>query len=210
MRAALVLLLLVAPQVALADDAIPRSACVSIGRAQPQSDPQLSDQNGHWGFAAGMTWRYSRHVAFELDVVDTGQEAEMPAVDHPAPGARQRAHINVDGIGARVRLIYPAGKLEPFVGLGVGFYHSEISDLGTLFHLVLPTDFAKRSDGNAGVQYVVGFDYAVSPTSALGLEYRWLSLEANFGPEFGGATKVGGGMLLITYRMYSAPRAGFI
>jgi opacity protein-like surface antigen len=209
MRLALALLLLATARAAIAEGAIPRSFSMGVGRAQPEPDPQLSDQNGHWGFAAGISWRLSRYLTLELDFSDTGQEAEMPAIEHPAPGARQRAHINVDGIGGRLKLIYPAGKLEPFVALGAGYYRSEISDLGTAAHLFLPTDFAKRSDKDAGVQYVVGFDYAVSPNSALGLEYRWLSLEANFGPEFGGATRVGGGMLLIDYRVYSAPRAGF-
>jgi opacity protein-like surface antigen len=210
MRLPLALALLVGAQAAPADDGIPRSAYIAIGRAQPQSDPQLSSQDGNWGFAAGMTWRHSRRVAFELDVLDTGQEAEMPAFEHPAPGARQRAHINVDGIGVRIKLFYPVGKLEPFAGLGVGYYRSEISDLGAMSHLFLPSEFAKRSDRDVGVQYVAGFDYAVSPRSALGIEYRWLSLEANFGAEFGGTTRVGGGMLLVTYRWYAAPGRSLI
>jgi len=145
-------------------------------------------------------------VAFELDVQDTGQEAEMPAFEPAAPGARQRAHIYVDGIGARIKLFYPAGRLEPFVGLGVGYYRSVISDLGTTSRLFLPSELVKRSDRDVGVQYDAGIDYVVSPRSSLGVEYRWLSLEANFGPEFGGPTRVGGGMLLVTYRWYSVPR----
>jgi opacity protein-like surface antigen len=207
MKWQLALALLLGAHAALADDAIPRSAYIAVGRAQPQTDPQLSGQDGNWGFAAGMTWRYSRRVAFELDVLDTGQEAEMPAFEHPATGARQRAHIYVDGIGARIKFFYPAGRLEPFVGLGFGYYRSEISDLGTTSRLFLPSEFAKRSDREVGIQYVAGLDYVISPRSTLGLEYRWLSLEANFGPEFGGTTRVGGGMLLLTYRWYSAPRA---
>ena len=41
---------------------------------------------------------------------------------------------------------------------------------------------------------------SVGHGKALGLEYRWLALDANFGPEFGGRTKVGGGVVLIGYR----------
>ena len=215
MRTVLALAAALSANAALADDspaAIPPSRYLGIGRAQPEADPQLTEQRGQWGFAAGATWRYSRHVAFELDVVETGQEADMPVVERSSagePGARFRSYINVTGVGGRVKLIYPADRLEPFVGLGIGYYVAEISEYGVPLTLFLPSEFTKRRDNGFGLQFVVGLEYVLSPTSTLGLEYRWLNLEADFGPEFGGPTRVGGGMLLIAHRWYSAPRVGY-
>lgn len=206
MIARFALLAVLAPQALLAQEAAPatgRAPFIGAGVMHPEADRQLSKQDGHPSFVAGMTWRYSRHLAFELDFMDTGQEAEMPTVERSGlgtSGSRQREHINVDGIAGRMKLIYPAGKLEPYVGVGVGYYYAEISNLGTLTHLVLPSDFAKRTDKRAGGQLILGLDYKLAAGSTLGFEYRRLALDANFGPEFGGRTKVGGGMALLVYR----------
>jgi opacity protein-like surface antigen len=206
MKAAFVLSAALLVQSALADET-PRSAARSLyiaaGAMQPQADPRLTDQDGHPAFTAGIEWRYSRHVAFALDLLDTGQQADMPALERSrpgTPGARQREHINIGGIALGIRLIYPYGKLEPYLAGGIGYYGSQISDYGTLSHLVLPSSFAKRSDSDAGSHFALGLEYALSPASGLRLEYRRLRLQADFGAEFGGPVKIGGGIALLAYR----------
>lgn len=193
----------------LAEDSQPsqptgrRSLYVGASRLQPQADARLRDQDGHWGLSAGLDWRYSRFAAVELDLVDTGQAADMPAVERSGPGgagARRREHINIDGIAVGLRLIYPHGRLAPYVGAGIGFYAAELSDYGAPAHLFLPSTVAKRKDDGTGTYLALGIEYVVSPSSALRLEYRWLRLQADFGPEFGGPVKIGGGLPSLAYR----------
>jgi hypothetical protein len=57
-----------------------RGAYFGVSRLRPEADPQLSGQDGKWGFAVGFGRRYSRHVALELELLYTGQEAGMPAL----------------------------------------------------------------------------------------------------------------------------------
>jgi opacity protein-like surface antigen len=180
-----------------------RAMYFGVTSMRPDADRQLTRQDGHGGLIAGHTWRRSRHLAIDLGVLDTGQQANMPRVERSraaSTGSRMDAHINTTGITLGAKLIYPIGKLEPYAGAGVGYYASEISSWGSLVHLFLPSDFAKRSDSDVGTHFMIGLDYAVSPAARLSLEYRQLALDANFGPEFGGNSKVGGGMVIITIR----------
>ena len=181
-----------------------RAMYFGVTSMHPDADRQLTRQDGHGGLIAGHIWRRSRHLAIDLSVLDTGQQANMPRVERSraaSTGSRMDAHINTTGIALGAKLIYPIGELEPYAGAGVGYYASEISSWGSVAHLFLPSDFAKRSDSDVGTHFMIGLDYAVSATSQLSLEYRQLSLDANFGPEFGGRAKVGGGLLVLGYRI---------
>jgi opacity protein-like surface antigen len=176
---------------------------VGVTSMQPERDRQLAHQDGHVGLTAGVNWRRSRHLALELSLLETGQQAQMPRVERSGsapPGSRQDAHINFDGLALGIRLICPIGKLEPYVGAGAGYYVAEISEFGSFSHLVLPSQLAKRQDNDVGTHYMVGVDYALSEATALELEYRRLNLEASFGPEFGGPTRIGGGIVTIAFR----------
>jgi len=180
-----------------------RSVYAGMTVMHPDADPQLANQEGHAALIAGMTWRRSRHIGIDLAFFDTGQQANMPRVERSglAPrGERDDAHINAMGVALGLNLFYPLGKLEPYVGAGLGYYRSEISNVGSIFHVVLPPDFAKRHDDRVGVHYLVGADVALSERTKLCVEYRRLALDANFGPEFGGKTKVGGGMVVVALR----------
>ena len=194
------------PGAALAEDGADfrsRGVYVGVTSLRPDADRQLVRQEGHGGLIAGYTWRRSRHLAIDLSVLDTGQQANMPEVQRSGTGSNGRrmdAHINTTGIALGAKLIYPLGKLEPYAGAGVGYYASEISSWGPIVHLFLPSEFAKRSDSDVGTHFMVGADLAVSPSARLSLEYRRLALDANFGPEFGGTTKIGGGMVVVALR----------
>ena len=203
-RALAVCLLL--PAVALGQESafVPsRGMYLGVTSFRPDADRQLARQEGHTGLLVGHTWRRSRHLAIDLSVLDTGQQANMPRVERfpsASSSGRVDAHINVTGIALGAKLIYPIGRFEPYAGAGVGYYASEISSWGTIVHLFLPSDFAKRSDSDVGTHVAIGLDYAISPTARLSLEYRRIALDANFGPEFGGKTKVGGGMTILAIR----------
>lgn len=177
-----------------------RSAYIGVSRLQPETDAQLSGQDGKWGFAGGVGWRFSRHVALELELLYTGQEADMPVLQSsgstPAAG-RQRAHVYVYGFGGTVRFLYPVGRLQPYAGVGLGYYAAEISEFGSIPNFFLNSSFSERRDHGTGTHFVLGFEYAFAPTSAWRFEYRWLRLDADFGPEFGGPTRIGGGMPML-------------
>jgi opacity protein-like surface antigen len=180
-----------------------RGMYLGVTSLRPDADRRLARQEGHTGLIVGHTWRRSRHLAIDLSVLDTGQQANMPRVERSraaASGSRMDAHINITGIAVGAKLTYPIGNFEPYAGAGAGYYAAEISSWGSFVHLLLPSDFAKRSDSDVGTHWTLGVDYAISPTALLSLEYRRLSLEANFGPEFGGKTKLGGGMIIVAIR----------
>jgi opacity protein-like surface antigen len=180
-----------------------RSAYIGISRLQPEADTQLSGQDAKWGFAAGINWRFTRHVALGLELLYTGQEADMPLLQESgstSSAGRQRAHVYVYGLGGTLKLVYPVGKLQPYVGAGLGYYAAEISEFSSIPNFFLDSRFSERRDSGTGTHFALGLEYALSPTSALRFEYRWLSLQADFGPEFGGATKIGGGMPMLAFR----------
>jgi opacity protein-like surface antigen len=175
---------------------------LGIQTFHPQASPQLRLQDPHPGWAIGFGWRPWKHVALDLELVETGQEADMPDVSREGAfvaGKRELAHVYSDGIAATVRFVYPIGSFAPYAGAGFGLYRSEVSKLGPSAHLILPPDFSKRSDDGTGTHAVLGIEYAASPQSIWCIEYRRLVLEADFGPGFGPA-KLGGASVRVAYR----------
>ena len=92
------------PLLALGDESAyvaSRGMYLGVTSLRPDADRRLAGQDGHTGLIVGHTWRRSRHLAIDLSVLDTGQQANMPKVERSraaASGSRMDAHINLTGI----------------------------------------------------------------------------------------------------------------
>jgi opacity protein-like surface antigen len=171
---------------------------VAGGWFNPQANPQLNDPNGHYGFAFGFGSRASRHIAWEVEFFGDHQRVDRPFTPPPTLFATpsSRASIETLGLAGDIRLLYPLGRFEPYVGVGLGLYRTELEIAqGFLASSV------KRSDTDVGLQLLAGVEYVFGEGGgALGLQYRSLKLDASLGPEIVGKVDVGGDFLFIVLR----------
>jgi opacity protein-like surface antigen len=169
------------------------------GSFSPEKDRQLGDENGKFALGLGFGSRRSPHIAWEIDIPFHYHSVNAPDI----PGVflaltSGRADILTVGLAGNVRLIYPAGRFEPYLGGGVGVYYSRLEV--TRFVPNLPGSF-RASDINIGLQLLAGVDYFYGEKGrSVGLQYRKLNLEAGFGSVVPGNVKVGGDSLLLNFR----------
>jgi opacity protein-like surface antigen len=172
---------------------------LSGGWFDPQENPQLRNPNGHYGFAFGFGSRHSRHVAWEIEFFGDHQRVDRPFTPPPTLFATpsSRASIETLGLAADVRLLYPLGRFEPYLGVGLGLYRTELE----IAQGILASS-VKRSDTGMGLQLLAGVEYVLGEGGGvLGLQYRRLKLDASLGPEIAGKVDVGGDFLFIVYRL---------
>lgn len=172
----------------------------SAGSFSPDSNAQLPNANGHYGLALGFGSRYSRHVAWEVEFFNSDQAVDTPSIPIGFfTVLDQRADISTVGLAGNVRFIYPLGRFEPYVGGGIGFYRTEMEISGSTFGL---PGSLKKNDNGFGLQLLAGMEYYFGQRTqhSLGVQYRTLSLDADFGPEVAGKVNVGGDFWFLTYR----------
>ena len=172
-----------------------RYVSFGVGSYSPDRDPQLADENGKYALAFTLGSRYSRHVAWEIELSQDYYSVNTPPGFAPGSlfGSAGRADLTKLGLGGNVRLIYPLGRFEPYIGGGAGLYWTEI-DASTFFTTV------KRRDTGPGLLLLAGAEYVFGERGhSLGIQYRKLNLSASFGAGIGDVD-VGGSHLLLTYR----------
>jgi opacity protein-like surface antigen len=173
---------------------------VSGGWFNPHENPQFRDPNGHYGFALGFGSRHSRHFAWEIEFFADHQRVDRPFTPPPTLFATSsgRASIETLGLAGNIRLLYPLGRFEPYVGAGIGLYHTELKiDQGFLAGSVT------RSDTGPGVQLLAGVEHVFGEGgNVVGLQYRRLKLDASLGPEIVGKVDAGGDFVFIMFRRH--------
>ena len=169
------------------------------GSYSPEKDRELGDENGKLTLGLGFGSRRSRHIAWEIEVPFHYHSVNAP--DIPPiflTGTSGRADILTFGLAGTVRLIYPSGRFEPYLGAGLGVYYTRLEV--TRFVPNLPGSF-RASDINVGLQLLAGVDYFYGEKGrSVGLQYRKLNLDAGFGAQIEGSVKVGGDSLLLNFR----------
>ncbi len=172
---------------------------LSAGAFNPHENSQLRDPNGHYGFALGFGSRHSRHFAWDIEFFGAEQRVDRPFTPPPTliATSASRASIETLGLAGNVRLLYPLGRFEPYVGAGIGLYRTELEIAqGFFFNPVT------RSDTGMGLQLLAGVEYLFGEGGgALGIQYRRLKLDANLGPEIVGNVDVGGDFVFIVFRV---------
>jgi hypothetical protein len=195
------------PALALDEDPGKGGFYLSLGSFNPSTDDKLKDRSGNASYALGFAWRQSRHFLWEIDFLGYGQDVQIPPSMKPPPMwfTRWNSHatINTTGYGGVVKFIQPLGPFDFYAGGGVGYYSSELKVSGV--KMTSPFTFKTveiaKSDSGYGTQLVAGVDLHTARNQRLGVQYRRMALNPNFGPEIG-STAAGGAMWQLTYRAF--------
>lgn len=159
---------------------------------------QLENEDSSGALMAGIGVRPWRHVALEAEIAGFAAEYDRPPLS-PPPGATfdSRMTVSSGGIAGNAKLLFELAGASVYAGAGIGLYGSEAELEGTLlgFDAVRVED-----DSGFGYQLMAGAAVAVGKRSHLGLEYRRLELEADFGELSGGEVDVGGDYVGLTFR----------
>lgn len=167
-----------------------------LGGFSEQDNAQLSGQDAKFATFFSGGYRASPHVAVEADLLYWRQQVDTPA-SIPLAGADARTDLDTSGIGALVKFYLPLDSIDVYAGGGLGFYTSTLNVRGTFLGLPAEID---ESDTNVGFQVVAGADVFVSRRISVGMEYRWVNIEANFDPFVAGDVDMGGQFLFLTVR----------
>ncbi len=166
-----------------------------FGAYAEEDNSQLSGQDagGALFFSAG--YRVSSNVALEADFLGWNQDFLTPASISPGilSSADARTDLESSGLGAVIKFVAPLGAVDMYGGGGIGYYLVNLSVSGS-------GGGVDETDREIGYQLLFGADVYVSRKISLGLEYRWLKLEANFQPYIVGEIDAGGQFLLVNIR----------
>lgn len=167
------------------------------GDFRPDSIARLPNETSSYGFAMGFGSRYSRHAAWEIEFAVQSQEVDSPPNVPPTLFSGTRSDIETVGLAGNLRFIYPLGNFEPYVGGGIGLYRAKLEVNGSF----LASPAVTESDIGFGLQLLAGMEYYFGlGRHSVGLQYRKLIFNADFGPVAGGKVNVGGDSLFLTFR----------
>lgn len=168
------------------------------GSFSPESNSQFGDENGKLALGFGFGSRHSRHVAWEIELPYYYHSVNAPPLSSGFLVSDGRADISTMGLAGNVKLIYPIGRFEPYIGGGIGLYFTEFYVSRSF--LGFPASF-EADDIDIGFQLLAGFDYVYGEKgNSVGIQYRKLNLDASFGSPIPGPVKVGGSALLLSFR----------
>lgn len=170
-----------------------------LGGFSEESNSQLANQDGDFGFSVSGGYRLTPYIALEVDALLAHQDFDTPTTI-PAPfmgSVDSRADLYSNGIGVLVKFILPLNRVELYAGVGLGAYVSTLRVEGTV--LGAPA-VVEDDDTDIGYHALVGADFFVSRHVSLGLEYRRLKLDASFGALIPGNVDTGGDLFLATVR----------
>jgi opacity protein-like surface antigen len=167
-----------------------------LGGYAEEDNNQLSGQDGKFATFFGGGYRASPYVAIEADLAYWRQDFETPG-SITLPNAQARTDLDTIGAGGMVKLYLPIDSVDLYAGGGLGLYTSQLYVEGSSGGATTKID---EDDTNVGYQIALGADVYVSSRISVGVEYRWLKLEANFEPSVAGKIDVGGQFLFATVR----------
>ncbi|MGH6631327.1 MAG: outer membrane beta-barrel protein, partial [Burkholderiales bacterium] len=170
-----------------------------LGGFSEKDNSQLSGQDAKFTTFFGGGYRASPNISVEGEVLYWKQEFDTPATIVPGvlTTANARTDLNTSGVGALVKFYLPLDSVDLYAGGGLGLYTSTLNVRGAIGAGSADVD---ESDTNVGYQLVAGADVFVSRRISVGLEYRWIKIEANFEPFVAGNIDAGGQFLFATVR----------
>lgn len=178
------------------------------GAYHPESNAQLSNQEGRFGIVAGLGYRYSRWLAWEAGLLDGYQKMDTPPGILPAGYGTlfqgtvdPQASLSTSGVTVTARFIYPLGRLEPYAGGGIGIYKIELRATGQ--QLGFPTE-ASYGATELGWHMLAGADVHLTEKTSLGVEFRRCKVSADLGSVVPGRVEAGGDFISLMLRGHFA------
>jgi opacity protein-like surface antigen len=176
----------------------------------PDSNDSLQGQRGNLGWIAGGGYRFSPSLSFEVGVLIASQRLDTPASAAPAPGTFKdgtlRTSIGTGGLNIAAKYSFSLGRIEPYVGAGVGRYTTRFrttSEASSCLQNCEDTGpRVDRISRNTGYHAVLGADYHLRAQDVIAVEFRYLKLDASFEDTVPGKVKAGGSFLWLGYRRY--------
>lgn len=171
-----------------------------IGGFSGENNPgKLNNQSSDYFAFGGFGWQPHPNFVLEVEMPFFGQRYDTPAniVAPPAGTVDGRVEVNTFGLSVGPKFVAPLGRVELFVGGGYGVYRSRFRATGTSFGF--PAELT-RDDTGGGGHVKAGLDFYLTRSISLGLEYRRLWLEADFGSASRGAIDIGGNFYYVTVR----------
>jgi opacity protein-like surface antigen len=177
----------------------------------PDSNDQFQGERGGAGLMVGGGFRFSSLLSFELGALGAGYRLDTPAsVSAQLPAtfkdASVRTHMSTGGLNLSVKFHFTQDRVDPYFGVGVGIYSTDFrttSEASTCQRHCADTGPRVASNSaDTGYHAVIGVDYHVTQKNVVGVEFRRLWLDANFGDIGLGKVKAGGSLLWLGYRRY--------
>lgn len=159
---------------------------------------ELENPTSEFAFGLGALFDYEEHIDWGIDLLLVSRKYDTPATVSGGPFTVVSDDMTVDtfGITVNLRFKFPAGSFVWYAGAGTGVYFSKLTL--TASTLGLPGTHEEKSN-DFGYAYYWGMMFNISNQNYLGVEYRYLSLEASFSPVTTSSHEVGGELLFLTY-----------
>lgn len=172
---------------------------VALGKASPEDDGRLGNRQGELAIALDFGRRASESFEWGVDFHYYGQEVDTPThLVAPLFGSLdRRASISTTGVSGTAKWVAGNSGGQVFVGGGLGLFRSQMVVTGGVFGF--PAERKDTSMG-LGLQLLAGASLHTERDTLLGLEWRYLMLDANFGELTRGSVDVGGMSLMLSWR----------
>ena len=166
-----------------------------FGAHVEEDNSQLNGEDAGAALFFSGGYRVSSNVALEADFLGWSHDFSTPASISPGilASADARTDLESSGLGAVIKFVAPLRAVDLYGGGGLGYYAVNLSVNGT-------GGGVDETQRELGYQLLFGADVYVSGKVSVGLEYRWLELEANFEPFVAGEIDAGGQFLLVNIR----------
>jgi opacity protein-like surface antigen len=162
-----------------------------LGGFNEESNAQLRNTDDQFGTFFSGGYRLTPNIALEIDGLVSSQKFDTPAT---IPNASSRTQLQSAGAAGVVKFVLPLNRVELYIGGGLGLYNSRLRVDAS------PDDIQQEDENNFGYQGLVGADIFVSRYISVGVEYRKLKLDADFGATVAGKIDAGGDFLFATVR----------
>jgi len=158
-----------------------------------EDPPRLTGDGPDFALGFGLGQRFNRYVSGEAELLITAGEYDTP----PSLGFSDDDMTLTGGfLLYSVKLRYPAKRLQPYLGVGLGVAYHRLQVTGSFGFGTVDVD----SDFRSATQRVAGIDLVTGEKTRIGLELRELDAHADFGSISGGEIDVGGRMWTFAYR----------
>ncbi|TNF35362.1 MAG: hypothetical protein EP315_06000 [Gammaproteobacteria bacterium] len=159
---------------------------------------ELDHPTSEFAFGLGALFDYTDHVDWGLDMLLVTRQYDTPSSVSGGAFTVVSDDMTLDTVGLtiHIRFKFPTSYAIWYAGAGGGLYFSRLTLTASTFGL--PGSHEEKSN-DLGLSYYWGMAFNISNQNYLGLEYRYLSVDANLSPVTTAEHEVGGELLFMSY-----------